>query len=145
MDSLSQWEKVLYDEWFIYMRIYENTELIKLGGDVTTRIEIEKREKHFPLLVSFESNSSLGYREGMYALQNNCGYLQMRDIDTPIVTAEDEKNMTDTLQLIFQIGKQKGHEVLFLAFDPSVTSEKYWIVFRTLLRINNGIFKCIYV
>lgn len=146
MDTLSQWEKVSYNEWFIYLRIYENTELIDLSastGQVSSHVLSAKRELLHPLLVTFDAGSS--YNEGLYATKDGCGYLRAAAIDKVIQSKEEEKNVTELIQLVFQIGKQKGHEVVFISFSPEVTPEKYFAIFNTLLRTNNGIFKTIYL
>ena len=146
MDTLSQWEKVSYNEWFIYLRIYENTELINLSAStnhISSHVLSAKRDLLHPLLVTFDAGTS--YNEGLYTTNDGCGYLRLNSLEKPIKSKEDEKSATEMLQLVFQIGKQKGHEVVFLAFSPEVTPEKYFAIFNTLLRTNNGIFKTIYI
>ena len=143
MDTLSQWEKVSYNEWFIYLRIYENTELVDIKTDISKQVDYAKRDLLYPLLVTFDVGTN--YNEGVYTMKDECGYLRVAAIDKPIVSKEDEKNMTEMLQLVFQIGKAKGHEVVFLSFNPGATTEKYFAIFNTLLRTNNGIYKTIYL
>jgi hypothetical protein len=143
MDTLSQWEKVSYNEWFIYLRIYENTELVDLKTDISKQVDYAKRDLLYPLLVTFDAETN--YNEGLYTMKDECGYLRVAAIDKPIVSKKDEKNMTEMLQLVFQIGKQKGHEVVFLSFNPGATTEKYFTIFNTILRTNNGVYKTIYL
>ena len=145
MDTLSQWEKVSYNEWFIYLRIYENTELINLSsstGQISSHVLSAKRDLLHPLMVTFDAESN--YNEGLYTIKDGCGYLRMSSIDKPIQSKEDEKNVTEMFQLMFQIGKEKGHEVVFLS-NFNITPEKFYSIFNTLLRTNNGIYKTIYL
>jgi len=143
MDTLSQWEKVSYNEWFISIRIYDNTELVDLKIDISKQVDYAKRDLLYPLFVTFDAGTD--YNEGLYTMKDECGYLRVATIDKPIKSKEDEKNVTDMLQLVFQIGKQKGHEVVFFSLIPGATTEKYFAIFNTLLRINNGIYKTIYL
>jgi len=137
-------ETIQFNPHFIYLTIYDHTECQSID-DPKVILQQMINSKMFPLVVSFESNSELDTNEGLYSLQNETGYLRLPEIDTKIKTEMDKQIVLSRLQFMYQIGKQKGHEVLFMAFNPSQTCDAYWSIFKSLLRQNNGVFKNIYM
>lgn len=137
MNTEPQWETVQYNLGFIYSTIYEHTECQTIDNSKVILQQMIK-SKMFPLVVSFESNSELDTNEGLYSFHNETGYLRLSDKDI------NTHSVISRLQLMYQIGKQKGHEVLLLEFNPSASCEIYWNLFKMLIRQNNGVFKNIY-
>ena len=144
MNTEPQWETIQYNPHFIYLTIYDHTECQSLDNHKVILQQMIK-SKMFPLVVSFESNSELDTNEGLYSFQNETGYLRLPEIDVNIETEMDKHIVLSRLQFMYQIGKQKGHEVLFVAFSPNLTCDAYWSLFKSLLRQNNGVFKNIYM
>jgi hypothetical protein len=143
MSSFPQYEKIVFDEFYMFMKIYDHTDSQVLS-DPRSTIENGKKELLYPLLVEFEENSPLLETECIYTFKDQIGYAKLRGLDKALHTPSDSADVQKLFQLIFQIGKQKGHEVLFLAFHPTVSADRYKKLWETMLGIYTGIFRSIY-
>ena len=133
MSSFSQYEKIVLNEFYLFTKIYDTTDSY-LMGNPQAAIESGKKEKLFPLLIEMKETTDLLENECIYTYKDEIGYATLPILD-------NDASVLKQFQLIFQIGKQKGHEIVFLSKD---TRDKYPKLWEQMLRIYYGVFKTVY-
>jgi hypothetical protein len=133
MSSFPQYEKIVLNEFYMFTKIYDITDsyLVNLPQ---VAIESGKNAKLFPLLIEIRETTDLLENECLYTYKDEIGYAIL-----PILY--NDASVLKQFQLIFQIGKQKGHEIVFI---PKDSRDKYPKLWEQMLRTYFGVFKSVY-
>jgi hypothetical protein len=133
MTSFPQYEKIVLNEFYMFTKIYDTTDayLVSLPQ---ADIESGKKAKLFPLLIEIRENTDLLENECLYTYKDEIGYAILPNLDNDAAASKQ-------FQLIFQVGKDKGHEIVFL---PKDARDKYPKLWEQMLRTYFGVFKTVY-
>jgi len=122
------------DEFFIYCIPYNNTDVRIDVSDVETTLKKYSIPEHFFMTVEFVPN--IPNNQGLY--KNS--HLQVLE-QTEIKTKEDAKKAFETIQLIFQVAKQKQHEGIVIPFMPSASVKEYATMYNKIRVQANGMIR----
>jgi hypothetical protein len=127
-------ETINLDEFFIYCIPYNNTDVRIDVCDVQTALVRHGNPEYFCMTVEFIPDIS--HKQGLY--KNS--HLQVLE-QTEIKTKEDAKKAFETIQLIFQVAKQRNHEGIVIPFAPVASVKEYAALYNKIRVQANGMMR----